>query len=273
MPGPNNRKFTVAAVQLSAGSDVPANLVKIRRLLSGVHGVDLIALPEVFAIRGGDDIYRRAAEPLDGPVMTAVAELAKNKKAWVLAGSIMEKAGRRVFNTSVLVDRSGRIRATYRKMHLFEARLEDGTFIREADAYERGIRPVTADIDHWCAGLSICYDIRFPELFRRYADKKAELLFVPSNFTQRTGRDHWEILVRARAIENQCFVVAPNQCGRNPVTGVRSYGNSMVVGPWGEILCRAGDKETVLVAELDRELLKQTRHRVPALTHRVLRDA
>jgi nitrilase len=119
--------------------------------------------------------------------------------------------------------------------------------------------------------MSVCYDLRFPELYRLYTERGARLLFVPSNFTQRTGRDHWEVLCRARAIENQCFVVAPNQCGANPATGIASHGHSVVVGPWGEVLCEAGDDETVLTARLDIGALEATRRRVPALDHRRIR--
>jgi len=199
-----------------------------------------------------------------------MAGLARGKNAWVLAGSLLERDGQRVYNTSVLFDRQGAIRASYRKIHLFEARLEDGRLIREADAYDPGSQPVAASIDGWKAGLAMCYDLRFPELFRLYAAEGAQILFVPSNFTQRTGRDHWEILVRARAIENQAFVVAPDQCGTNPVTGVPSHGHSLVVGPWGEVLAEAGDQETVITARLDVDELRKIRNRVPALTHRVL---
>jgi len=126
-----------------------------------------------------------------------------------------------------------------------------------------------ADIEGWSAGLGICYDLRFPELFRHYAARGAGLLFLPSNFTQRTGRDHWEVLLRARAIENQCFIVAPNQCGENDAIGVASHGHSMCVGPWGEVLCEGGSKEAILTAELDPALLMSTRRRIPALKHMV----
>jgi predicted amidohydrolase len=128
-----------------------------------------------------------------------------------------------------------------------------------------------ADIEGWRAGLSICYDLRFPELFRHYSAHNAAILFVPANFTRRTGKDHWSVLLRARAIENQCFVIAPNQCGVNRAIGVASYGHSMAIGPWGETLCEAGRTEKVMLVELDPALLVSTRKRIPALRHRVLR--
>ena len=260
----------VAAVQNSAGGDIEANLVRLRELLSDIGGVDLVTVPEVFALRGSAQDYRAVAGPLDGPIVGRLASVALDKGTWVLAGSVIEKDGEHLYNTSVLLDRGGRIAASYRKIHLFEAHLDDGTLIREADAYGPGQMPVAAEVEGWRAGFSICYDLRFPELFRHYAREQADLLLAPSNFTQRTGRDHWEVLVRARAIENQCFVVAPNQCGTNPVTGVVSHGHSMIVGPWGEVLAEAGEQETVLLAELDRAQLGSTRQRIPALNHRVL---
>ena len=264
------KTIRVAIVQTSSGRNVEHNLRRLSELTDGIRRLDLIALPEVFAIRGADMDYRRTAQPLDGPIAREMADLARKKRAWVLAGSLIEKSGRQLFNTSVLFNRRGRIAAAYRKIHLFEAHLEDGKHIRESDSYQAGKTPVTADIEGWRAGLSVCYDVRFPELFRNYARRGAHILFIPSNFTQRTGKDHWEVLVRARAIENQCFVVAPNQCGINEAIGVASYGHSMVVGPWGEVLGHAGAKEHVFTVELDPRLLQKTRRRIPALRHRVL---
>jgi deaminated glutathione amidase len=233
--------------------------------------MDIIALPEVFAFRGSEEDYRNIAEPLDGRIVTEMAALARKNHAWLLAGSVVESADDHVYNTSVLLNRNGEIAATYRKIHLFEAHLDDGTHIRESDSYDAGGTPVSVDIEGWRAGLAICYDLRFPELFRHYSKEGAHLLFAPSNFTQRTGKDHWEVLLRARAIENQSFVVAPDQCGANPATGVVSHGHSLALGPWGEELCEAGDEETILMTELDPAVLTSTRHRIPALEHRVLR--
>ena len=263
------RKLRAALVQTCATDDRDANLLRIERLLRSCRGADLIVLPEVFAQRGSDELYRRAAEPLRrGALARWLGDLARRHRAWILGGSVLERAGRRIYNTSVLVDRAGRQAATYRKMHLFEAHLENGQVVRERDVYAAGARPVLAATAGWRCGLAICYDIRFPELFRWYAARGAELLLLPSNFTQRTGRDHWEILVRARAIENQCFVLAANQCGPNPATGIRSHGHSLAVGPWGEVLAAAGDEETVLRVDLDHSALARIRRRIPALAHR-----
>ena len=261
----------VALIQNSANSDADANLAWIAGQVKSLPAVDLVALPEVFAARGTDADYRRAAEPLgESSTLDTVACWARRKRAWFLAGSVIESAGRRIFTTCVLLDRKGNVHASYRKIHLFEARLEDGRVIREMDAYSAGRKPVMADIEGWRVGLSICYDLRFPELFRFYSRHGAQLLFVPSNFTQRTGKDHWEVLVRARAIENQCFVVAPNQCGKNPRTGVASHGHSMVVGPWGEVLAAADDRPSVKIATLDPAELGAVRRRIPVLRHRMM---
>lgn len=267
-PSLPTQKLTVTLVQNSAGRDIARNLARIERLLDGAPPGDLIALPEVFALRGADGDYRLAAEIFPGPILRWVAKQARRRRAWILAGGVIEKAGRRIFNTCVLTDRSGRVAACYRKMHLFEARLETGQVIRERDIYSPGDRPVLVEIEGWRCGLAICYDLRFPELFRIYAERGAHLFCVPSNFTQKTGRDHWETLLRARAIENQVFVVAPNQCGANPVTGIASHGHSLALGPWGEILCRAKNSARALTVTLDPADLARTRGRIPVLEHR-----
>lgn len=264
------KTLRVAIIQTSAGPDIEENLCRLDELLADVAGVDIIALPEVFAARGDTNTYRESAQQVNGPIVERMAELAARRNSWVLAGSIIEKEEASIYNTSVLLDRSGNVVTTYRKIHLFEAQLEDGTVIKESDAYEAGDNPVSVSIEGWHAGLAMCYDVRFPELFRHYAAERAGIVFVPSNFTQRTGKDHWEMLMRARAIENQCFIIAPNQCGENPATGVPSYGHSIAVGPWGEVLCEAGAAEEILIAEVDPGEISRTRDRVPALDHRRL---
>jgi nitrilase len=270
MNTPDN-PLRVALIQNNAVTDARTNLAWIETRVKSLPHVDLVALPEVFAVRGSDADYRRAAEPLDdSPTLDTIARWARQKRAWFLAGSVIESAGRRVYNTCVLLDRRGKVRASYRKIHLFEARLEDGRVIRETDAYSPGNRPVLVDIEGWRAGLSICYDLRFPELFRFYSHHGAQLLFVPSNFTQQTGKNHWETLLRARAIENQCFVIAPNQCGINIRTGVASHGHSMAIRPWGEVLAAAGNRPSVKIVSLDPAELHTVRRRIPALRHRTM---
>jgi predicted amidohydrolase len=264
--------LTVTVVQNSAGCDPYDNLARINCQIAGVPPGDLIAFPEVFAIRGNDEDYRAQAEVLPGAMISRLIDLAVRRHEWVLAGSVLEKDGKDVFNTSVLIDRAGAIAAVYRKIHLFEAYLDDGQVIRESDVYRAGYTPTLAVIEGWRCGLAICYDLRFPELFRHYAEQGAHLFFVPSNFTQKTGNAHWEILLRARAIENQAFVVAPNQCGANPCAGIASYGHSLVVGPWGDVLAQAGDAETVIRAVLDPADMVRTRNRIPVLRHRRMKS-
>jgi predicted amidohydrolase len=264
------RPLKIVLFQNSAGADVEANLVRIEARLRKAPKCDLIALPEVFAIRGNDADYRAAAERLPGSITKRLMALAAQARVWILAGSVIEHCRGKIYNTSVLINRQGRIAARYRKIHLFEANLDNGQVVRERDTYAAGNKPAMATVEGWSCGLAICYDLRFPELFRYYSRHGAALFFVPSNFTQKTGKDHWETLVRARAIENQAFVVAPNQCGVNPRTGIASHGHSLVVGPWGDVLATAGDKEIILTVTLQPEALRRTRARIPVLLHRRL---
>ena len=263
-----SKSLKVAIVQNNADDNIAGNLKRIERLIRRIKTCDLIALPEVFALRGADADYRFQAQPLTGSVVKWLKNIARGRRTWVLAGSMIEKSQGRIYNTCLLLDRAGRIMAKYRKMHLFEAYLDNGQSMRESDIYSAGRRPVMANVEGWLCGLAICYDLRFPELFRHYSAKGAQLFFVPANFTQKTGKDHWETLLRARAIENQAFVAAPGQCGANPKTGIASYGNSMMIGPWGEIVCRAGEKECVLAATFNPGDLRRTRSRIPVLQHR-----
>jgi predicted amidohydrolase len=262
--------LTAWIIQNDAGPDPAANLARVLELLRTDGPVDLICLPELFSLRGGDEDYRKAARHLPDDVLNRLAEVAREKRCWILAGSVLERSGDHIYNTSVLLNRIGDVAAMYRKIHLFEVHLENQPPISERRVFSRGHQPVLAEIDDWRCGLSICYDLRFPELYREYAGEDAHLLFVPSNFTAPTGRDHWVALLRARAIENQCYVIAPNQCGTNPVTGVASYGHSLAIDPWGTPLAEAADAETVLRVELDPAVLEQVRKRLPALAHRRL---
>lgn len=265
------RPLKVAIVQNNAGNNITGNFKRIEKLLARTSACDLIALPEVFALRGADEDYRVNAQPMTGSIIKWLKNIARSSRVWILAGSIIEKSSGKVYNTCLLFNRAGRIVAKYRKIHLFEAHLDNGQSVRESDIYAAGNLPVMANIEGWVCGFSICYDLRFPEMFRLYAVKGAHLFFIPANFTQKTGRDHWETLLRARAIENQAFVVAPDQCGANPKTGIASYGHSMAVGPWGEILARAGESECVLTVTLDPNDLRRTRARIPVLQHRRLK--
>jgi len=206
-----DQPLRVALVQINAGRDSKVNLDWLEAALPKAGACDLITLPELCAMRGGDDDYRTSAETLDGPLATWFATLARTRRVWLLVGSLVERTPEGLYNTSLLFDPDGARVGVYRKIHLFEAHLDDGRTILESDLWRAGDHPVLAEIAGWRCGLSICYDLRFPELYRHYAELGAHLLCVPSNFTQRTGRDHWELLLRTRAVENQAFVVAPDQ--------------------------------------------------------------
>lgn len=261
----------VAVIQLGATADKARNLKKavdfIRRAID--RRARLIVLPEVFIFRGrirsGADM-RDVAEPIPGAALTPLMALAQKHKIFILAGSIYEKAGGtdKAYNTSVLIDSHGTVSAKYRKIHLFEAVL-GGKRIREADCFLAGHKTVTARVEKFKIGLSICYDLRFPEMYREYAARGVHAACVPSAFTYATGRAHWEVLVRARAIENRCYLLAPNQVGQSG-GGARHYGHSMIVGPWGEVLAVAsGNKEEVLYGQLNLNDIKTARQKLPAL--------
>ncbi len=261
------KPLRLVLVQNNAGADVARNLAQIEARLRKNADCDLAVLPEVFAMRGDDNNCRAVAERIPGPLTEHIAQLAKHLAIWILAGSIIEKSGHRFYNTSLLFNRQGRLVAGYRKIHLFEARLDNGQTVRESAVYTAGRQPALADIEGWRCGMSICYDLRFPELFRYYAARGATLFFAPANFTQKTGQAHWHTLVRARAIENQSFIIAPNQCGINRRTGVASYGHSLIIDPWGSILAEAGANATTLNAVLEPATLALARRRMPALRH------
>jgi predicted amidohydrolase len=212
-----------------------------------------------------------AAEPLNGPTLQAISALAKERSITVLAGSILEVGGPggRMYNTSVLFNERGEPRAVYRKIHLFDVDIGDGATYRESAAVAPGTEAVVADTSIGRVGMSICYDIRFPELYRRLVSEGAVLLTVPAAFTLMTGKDHWEVLLRARAIENQCYVLAPAQWGQHSERRI-TYGHSMLVDPWGLVVARASDGEGLAMGTVDMELLRKVRKKLPSLEHRRL---
>jgi len=264
----------VALCQTNCGDDVAANEAQVVGLLedAGSAGVDLAALPEVWPCQGSAPQVRAAAEPLDGPRVERLGEVARRHRMWIHGGSVLELDGERVFNTSVLLDRDGELRATYRKIHLFDADPPGGQPSRESFLYSAGDAVVVAETEFGRVGLSICYDVRFPELYRQLAVQGATIAFVPAAFRFETGKDHWDVLVRARAIEDQCFVVAAAQWGTwGPADRERrNFGNSLVVDPWGTVVARAPDGVGITVAELDLAEVERVRRVLPALRHRRL---
>jgi predicted amidohydrolase len=263
-------KPRIACLQLCAGPSPDDNLASAEALVraAAAAGADIALLPERWEAFGSADELRDAAQPLDGPRLAAVQGWAGELGIAIVAGSVAERVpgDERLRNTSVAFDRDGTRVAFYRKIHQFDVDLP-GQRVRESDTDAPGTGGAIAALGDLRVGLTICYDLRFPELYRAYALAGATVLTVPAAFLERTGRDHWEVLLRARAIENQCFVVAANQYGRLPA-GITAYGRSMIVDPWGTVLAQAPDGHGVIVADCDHEALARVRQQVPSLAHR-----
>jgi deaminated glutathione amidase len=262
-----------AAVQLQSTTDTDRNLASAERLVraAAAGGAELVVLPERLDIRGGTSDYLAGAEPLDGRPVEWARGLARELGIDLVAGSIAERRDghERVSNTSVHVGPDGEIRAVYRKIHMFDIEVE-GTVYRESEHTEPSAEIVLSETAGGVGlGLTVCYDLRFPELYRILALRGARIVTVPANFTRITGQAHWEVLLRARAIEDQVFVIAPGQ-GNLPDTDADSYGNSMIVDPWGEVLARAPmEGEHVIAADLDLARQEEIREKLPSLANRV----
>jgi predicted amidohydrolase len=265
--------YLMGAVQMTSGPDREKNLATAIRLVNEAAdlGARLVALPENFGYMGPEEQRLAGAEPLDGPTLGVLRELARRRRLWIVAGSVAEKvdAPGKTANTSVLVSDEGAIAAAYRKIHLFDVNIPDGARYAESQTVLPGDRPVTAATPLGAIGLTVCYDLRFPELYRKLAEAGAEIITIPAAFTLYTGKDHWEVLVRARAIENLAYVIAPAQVGRHSANRL-TFGNAMIVDPWGVVLARCPDGEGVCVAPFSPERLRRVRAELPALSHRRL---
>jgi predicted amidohydrolase len=265
----------VAVVQLNTQDGVQENLIRVRHWVAqaAAAGAQLATLPENFAFMGEEAQKREIAERLDeaspGPILGALAETAAKHGIWLVGGGMPERSddAARPYNTSVLVDPSGHVAARYRKVHLFDVSLPDGTSLRESAATSAGSEAVTAPVLGVPLGLSVCYDVRFPELYRRLVDQGARIVTVPAAFTLTTGKDHWHALLRARAIENQVYVLAPAQHGKHP-RGRQTYGKSIIVDPWGEVVAQCSEGEGYALAQLDFAYQDRVRASLPALLHR-----
>ena len=257
-----------AAVQLNSTNEKARNLDSAERLVreAAADGAELVALPEKWNLLAGGEELLAGAEPLDGPSLTAARGWARELRVHLLAGSICERDGDSAFNTSVLVGPEGDDLGVYRKIHMFD--VEAGGVSYKESAYEQpGEEIVVAPLDGRLLGMSVCYDLRFPELHRILALRGAQLLAVPAAFTLATGRDHWQLLLRARAVENQVFVLAPNQVGEAP-PHFDSCGRSAIVDPWGVVLASAPDRECFVAADLDFLALERIRESLPSLANR-----
>ncbi len=258
-----------AAIQLHSTDDTDRNLDVAERLIREATGAgaELVVLPEKFNLMGTASQWRQGAEPLDGPTISWAGNLARDQKIWLVAGSIVEKKDDgKCANTSVLLGPDGTCKAIYRKIHMFDVEV-GGVPYRESDLEDAGTEIVVADAAGVSLGMSVCYDLRYPELYRILALKGAKVVCIPSAFTEHTGKDHWETLIRARAIENQTFIVAADQVGPCPPKHA-SYGHSMIVDPWGDILAQTEDSETFVVADLDLASQVEIRKNLPSLENR-----
>jgi len=267
---PPVRAFTVAAVQMRSTDDRERNLdvAEAYAAEAAGRGADVIAFPENVADLRAEGSVRPLAEPLHGPTASRFAMMAARHRAWILAGTIaMRNArGRKRLNASILFAPDGAVAAVYRKMHLFDVAIPGRAVFRESRTVAAGDTPVVVATPFATFGLSICYDLRFPELYRHLAIAGAQVLFVPSAFTAYTGRSHWTALLRARAIENLAYVVAPAQSGRHHA-GRSSYGHTCVIDPWGRVVAELARGTGVVLARIDLARVARLRRELPALTH------
>jgi predicted amidohydrolase len=270
-----SRRTKVGVVQMTSTGDVEANLDATERFVSQAadDGAELVLVPECFAYLGPEDGKLAIAEslPSGGPILSRMSALAKKRGVHLVLGGFWERGtdAHKVKNACVHLDDGGELRAVYRKIHLFDVDLPDGTQLMESDTVEPGREVVVTDAPFGRLGLSVCYDLRFPELYRRLVDDGAIALAIPAAFTLTTGKDHWHVLLRARAIEAQSYVLAAAQTGHH--YGKRwSYGHALICDPWGTVLAEHGEGEGAAVAWVDPEVVRRVRESIPSLAHRVL---
>jgi deaminated glutathione amidase len=263
--------FTIAACQMDSQDDKDANITQALDFIDeAAHkGADVISLPEMFSFMGEKEAYSKHAEPVPGKTTEVLADKAATHGLYVHSGSFFEEVDDtdRVYNTSVVIDPNGEIQAQYRKAHLFDVTIGDEVVTQESKYVAPGDDVTVVETDLATFGLSVCYDLRFSELYRTMAMHGAEVLFVPAAFTLFTGKDHWLPLLKARAIETQCYVVAAGQIGDKP-SSVPSFGKSVIIDPWGNVIRMASDREEVVTAEVDLDYLADVRQNIPCLEHK-----
>jgi predicted amidohydrolase len=266
----DGQQITAAAIQMSSTPNKEENLQVGERLIRAAAsaGADLVALPEFWTCHGLEEVYRDNAEPIPGPTTHFLGGLARELGIYLLGGSILEggPSSTKLHNTSTFFRPDGEMTAVYRKVHLFDVELPDGEYL-ESETIAPGDEIVTAKAGAATLGLTVCYDVRFPELYRSLALRGAQVLTVPAAFTLQTGKDHWQLLLRARAVENQAFVVAPAQWGQQ-ADGRWTYGRAMVVDPWGTVLAQCPDHDGHALAVMDLAFLDRLREEFPALKNR-----
>ncbi len=268
----------ISLIQMNSRADKAANIATAIALIEQAvaeERPDWVSLPECFDFLGGNraDKLAAAETPGEGPASSALQALAKKHGIFIHAGSILEKiAGEeRVHNTTLVFDRAGTEIARYRKIHMFDITAPDGTQYRESAAFKPGDAVVTYECEGVTIGCSICYDLRFPHLFQALAEKGAEMIVLPSAFTLQTGKDHWDVLCRARAIETQAYFCAPAQCGTHMVGDETraTYGHSLVVDPWGHVIAKASDGVGIVSARIEPKLVAKVRAQIPVAQHKV----
>jgi predicted amidohydrolase len=270
-----SERTKVGVVQITSTGDVEANLEATERTVSMAadDGAKLVVVPECFAYLGREEGKLDVAEPLPGggPILSRCKALAKSRGIELVLGGFWEKGDdpTKVRNACIHLDAAGEVRSIYRKIHLFDVDLPDGTRLMESETVEPGTETVVSDAPFGKLGLSVCYDLRFPELYRRLVDEGAVALAVPAAFTLTTGKDHWHVLLRARAIEAQSYVLAAAQTGHHYGRRV-SYGHALIVDPWGTVRAECGDGEGFATAWIEPEVVERVRRGLPSLRHRVL---
>ena len=264
------RKYQIGVIQMDTRDNYEENMEAACRYIdeAAAKGAKLVAFPEVFNYIGVEP--REVEEIPDGPTISLMAKKAREHKIWIHCGSIVEANldGEKKYNTTVLLNPDGEEAARYRKLHAFDITLPDGTETRESDRMQIGKDIVMVDTELGRIGLSICYDIRFPELYRYMAMNGCQVIFTPANFRMQTGKDHWEIILRTRAVENTCYIVAPGQIGVKRGGKSISYGSSLVADPWGTVIARAKESAGVTMAEIDLDYLDKVRSDLPCLKNR-----
>ena len=267
----SSESVRIACLQMNSGNGFTANMTTFSAMAreAAGRGAEFILSPEYFLMMDGTGrVMREAALDEQGePAISALTALARELEVWLLAGSLtLRSEDERMYNRSVLVSAKGRVVATYDKIHMFDVTLPDGKVIRESSAYRPGERAVVAPTPWGNLGMTVCYDLRFPGLFRTLAQAGAEFMSVPSSFQRQTGRAHWHALLRARAIENECFILAPAMCGDHPGNR-QSYGHTLVVDPWGEIIAEGGESPEIVYAEIEPRRVAKVRGMIPSLDH------
>ena len=263
--------FRAACLQLNSGSDLAMNLaaVKSRVTEAAGNGAHLVLTPEYSLMMDGSGrvMRERALDPDGGATLVELQNLALTNKVWLLVGSLTLKTGEeRIVNRSYLIAADGTVVATYDKIHMFDVTLPDGKVIRESSAYRPGEQAVVATTPWGKLGMSICYDVRFPHLYRALAQQGAEFITVPASFQRQTGKVHWHTLLKARAIENAAYILAPAMCGEHPGNR-QTYGHALIVDPWGEVLADGGEAPGIISADIDPARVAKIRSMMPSLEH------